>query len=80
MMGGLAATYVTVQTPLKFATSAYSTTLQSILDSIAPGILPLAVVLLVWGYLSKVKRNYFVATLGLTILSLALGCLGVIGG
>lgn len=80
MMGGLASTYVTVSTPLKFATSAYTTTLQSILDSIAPGLLPLAVVLLVWGYLAKVKRNYFVATLGLTILSLVLGCLGVIGG
>lgn len=80
MMGGLASTYVTVSTPLKFATSAYTTTLQSILDSIAPGLLPLAVVLLVWGYLAKVKRNYFVATLGLTILSLVLGCLGVIAG
>ncbi len=80
MMGGLASTYVTVQTPLQFATSAYSTSLQSILDSIAPGLLPLAVVLCVWGYLSKVKRNYFAATLGLTIISLVLGCLGVIGG
>lgn len=80
MMGGLASTYVTVSTPIKFVTSAYTTTLQSILDSIAPGLLPLAVVLLVWGYLAKVKRNYFVATLGLTIISLVLGCLGVIAG
>lgn len=80
MMGGLASTYVTVQTSLQFAASAYSTSLQSILDSIAPGLLPLAVMLCVWGYLSKVKRNYFAATLGLTIISLVLGCLGVIGG
>lgn len=78
MMGGLASTYVTVSTPLKFATGAYSTTLQSILDSIAPGILPLIVVLCIWGYLSKVKRNYFAATLGVTIISLVLGCLGLI--
>lgn len=78
MMGGLASTYVTVSTPIKFATSAYSTTLQSIFDSIAPGILPLIVVLCVWGYLAKVKRNYFAATLGVTIISLVLGCLGVI--
>ena len=63
MMGGLASTYVTVSTPLKFATSAYTTTLQSILDSIIPGMLPLLVVLCVWGYLSK-KRNYFAATVG----------------
>ena len=78
MMGGLASTYVTVSTPIKFATSAYTTTLQSIFDSIVPGLLPLIVVLCVWGYLSKVKRNYFAATLGVTIVSLVLGCLGVI--
>lgn len=77
MMGGLASTYVTVSTPIKFVTSAYTTTLQSIFDSIVPGLLPLIVVLLVWKYLSK-KRNYFKATLGLTIISLILGCLGVI--
>ena len=79
MMGGLAATYVTVSTPLSFAASGFSTTLQSILDSIAPGLLPLAVVLGVWGYLAKIKRNYFVATVGVTLISLVLGCLGIIG-
>lgn len=77
MMGGLASTYVTVSTPLKIATSTYSTTIQSILDSILPGLLPLIVVLLVWKYLSK-NRNYFKATIGLTIASLVLGCIGVI--
>lgn len=77
MMGGLASTYVTVSTPIKFATSTYTTTLQSIFDSILPGILPLVVVLCVWKYLSK-SRNYFKATIGLTIASLVLGCLGVI--
>ena len=77
MMGGLASTYVTVTTPLKIATSTYTTTIQSILDSILPGILPLVVVLLVWKYLSK-SRNYFKATIGLTIASLVLGCIGVI--
>lgn len=77
MMGGLASTYVTVSTPIKFVTSTYTTALQSILDSILPGILPLTVVLLVWKYLSK-SRNYFKATIGLTIASLVLGCLGLI--
>ena len=56
MMGGLAATYVTVSTPIKFVTSTYTTTLQSILNSIAPGILPLIVVLCIWGYLAKSKN------------------------
>ena len=77
MMGGLASTYVTVTTPLKIATSTYTTTIQSIFDSILPGILQLVVVLLVWKYLSK-SRNYFKATIGLTIASLVLGCIGVI--
>ena len=77
MMGGLASTYVTVSTPIKFVTSTYTTTLQSIFDSIIPGLLPLVVVLCLWKYLSK-NRNYFRATLGLTIISLILGCLGVI--
>jgi len=77
MMGGLASTYVTVSTPLEIATATYTTTIQSILDSILPGVLPLVVVLLVWKYLSK-SRNYFRATVGLTIASLILGCLGII--
>ena len=78
MMGGLASTYVTVSTPLAFATESYTTTLQGILDSIAPGLLPLAVVCSVWAYLARVKRNYFMATIGLTVAALALGCAGVL--
>lgn len=78
MMGGLASTYVTVTTPLAFVTENYSTTLQGILDSIVPGLLPLAVVCSVWGYLAKVKRNYFMATIGLTVVALVLGCIGVL--
>lgn len=77
MMGGLASTYVTVSTPIKLTAGTYTTTIQSILDSILPGMLPLIVVLCVWKYLTK-SRNYFRATLGLTIISLILGCLGII--
>lgn len=78
MMGGLASTYVTVSTPLAFATESYTTTLQGILDSIAPGLLPLAVVCSVWAYLARVKRNYFMATIGLTVVALILGCVGIL--
>jgi PTS system mannose-specific IID component len=76
MMGGLASTYVPVSTPLKIA-STQILQLYIYSYSILPGVLPLIVVLLVWKYLSK-KRNYFRATVGLTIVSLVLGCLGVI--
>lgn len=78
MMGGLASTYVTVSTPIAFTTGTYSTTLQSIFDSILPGILPLGVVCCVWGYLTKIKRNYFIATIGLTVISLVAGFLGIL--
>ena len=78
MMGGLASTYVTVSTPIAFTTGTYSTTLQGIFDSILPGILPLGVVCCVWGYLTKIKRNYFIATIGLTVISLVAGFLGIL--
>lgn len=78
MMGGLASSYVTVSTPISFAVGTYSSTLQEILDAILPGILPLAVVLGVWGYLAKVKRNYFGVTVALTIIAFVLGALGII--
>lgn len=77
MMGGLAATYVTVSTPITWTVGGAATELQGILDSILPGILPLIVVLLVWKYLRK-NRNYFMAAILVTILSLLLGSLGVI--
>lgn len=77
MMGGLTSTYVTVATPLKIVTGTYSTSVQSIFDSILPGILPLILVSLLWKMLSK-DRNYFKATILTTLVSLALGCLGII--
>lgn len=78
MMGGLAATYVTVSTPLEITLNTFSATVQSIFDSILPGILPLALVMAVWAYLSKVKRNYLVATIGVTIFAMVFGAFGII--
>ena len=77
MMGGLASTYVTVSTPIQWTVGGIVTQLQTLLDSIVPGILPLLDVLLVWGYLRK-HRNYFMAAILVTVISLALGCLGII--
>ena len=77
MMGGLAATYVTVSTPIKWTVAGQTTQLQNILNSILPGILPLLDVMLVWGYLRK-HRNYFMAAILVTVISLVLGCLGFI--
>lgn len=77
MMGGLASTYVTVSTPIQWAVGGQVTKLQDILNSILPGILPLLDVMLVWGYLRK-HRNYFMAAIFVTVISLVLGCLGII--
>lgn len=77
MMGGLAATYVTVSTPIQWTVGTSVTKLQEILNNILPGILPLLDVMLVWGYLKK-HRNYFMAAILVTVISLVLGCLGII--
>lgn len=77
MMGGLAATYVTVSTPIAWTVAGATTELQVILDTILPGVLPLLTVLGVWGFLRK-NRNYFLAAILVTVISLVLGALGVI--
>ena len=77
MMGGLAAIYVKVSTPLAWTVAGSTTQLQSILDAILPGILPLVTVCLVWQFLKR-NRNYFLAAILVTVISLVLGCLGII--
>ena len=77
MMGGLAATYVKVSTPIAWTISGQTSSLQDILDSILPGILPLITVVSVWQFLKK-HRNYFMAAILVTVISLVLGSLGII--
>lgn len=54
MMGALSASYVTLSTPLEFSFSGGSTiVLQDVLNLIAPGLLPLAAVFIIYTYLKK---------------------------
>lgn len=54
MMGALSASYVKITTPLKIsALKGSEVVVQQILDSIAPGLLPLAAVFAIYFYLVK---------------------------
>lgn len=53
MMGAIAANYVNLSTPLSFAAAGGEFVIQDILDGIALGILPLAVVMGIYAYLKK---------------------------
>ena len=80
MMGGLSSSMVSVTTPIQIPTG--DTTAMSvqkdILDAIAPGLLTLAAVLLVYKYLRSGK-SMMKATFWLLGVGLVLGAIGVIG-
>lgn len=80
MMGGLAASYITVSTPLTIVAGDGSFVVQDILNSILKGLLPLLSVIGVYMFLNKSKkgRSYVVATLLLFVIGLVLGALGII--
>jgi PTS system mannose-specific IID component len=79
MMGGLAAGFVKVVTPIFIATGATPLKLQTdVLNKIAPGLLPLGVILFTYWYIQK-GNSMMKAALLLTFLGLLLGAAGVIG-
>ncbi len=80
MMGGLSASMVHVVTPLYIPTAANPALVQSnILDAIAPGILPLVVILGTYKYIMS-GNSITKATLYLTAFGLVAGALGILGG
>ncbi len=80
MMGGLSASMVHVSTPLYIPTSGAPALIQSgILDKIAPGILPLAVVLGTYKFIMS-GNSMTKATLLLTAIGLIAGAIGILGG
>jgi len=78
MMGVLAASYVKVSSPLVWTLSGKPFALQTILDSILPGILPLAAVMGVYFYFEKRGLRVIQALLGLTVILIVLGVLGIL--
>ncbi|UUX33412.1 PTS system mannose/fructose/sorbose family transporter subunit IID [Fundicoccus culcitae] len=78
MMGILAGNYVKVSSTFEFSISGRPFVLQDILDSILPGILPLAVVLGVYWYYTKYGLKVTRALLWLTGILIVLAAVGIL--
>lgn len=78
MMGILAGNYVKVTSSLQFSISGKEFIIQKILDSIAPGILPLAVVMGVYWFYNKKGLKVTPALLWLTLILIILAGIGIL--
>lgn len=81
VVGSMAATRVTIHTPLAVKVGEGVTKIQDVLNSLAPGIIPLAITLLVWWMLKK-KINTVWIIIAIFVVGIAgyyLGILGYIG-
>ena len=79
MMGGLSSSMVNVYTTIQIPTGGTPMSIQTdILDKVAPGLLTLATVLLVYKYLRSGK-SMMKATFWLLGIGLVLGAIGIIG-
>ena len=79
MMGGLSSSMVNVYTTIQIPTGGTPMSIQTdILDKVAPGLLTLTAVLLVYRYLRS-GRSMTKATFLLLIIGLVLGAIGIIG-
>lgn len=78
MMGILAASYIDVSSPLKFAISGNKFVLQETLDKILPGLLPLLVVGGLYFFFEKKGLKVTQALLWLTLVLIVLGALHIL--
>jgi len=79
MMGALSASYVKITSPLKIsALEGSEIVVQQILDSIAPGLLPLVAVFSIYFYLTKKGPRYTTILLSVVVISVVCSLLGVL--
>lgn len=79
MMGALSASYVSISTPLTLSfSSGTDVVIQSILDTVAPGLLPLTVVFTIYWYLRKKGPNYNLILISIVVLSIIASVLGLL--
>lgn len=78
MMGVLAASYVKISSPLSFELSGKTFAIQTILNGILPGALPLLAVVLLYFYFKKNGLKITKAMIWFTIILLVLGLLNVL--
>lgn len=76
MMGVLVASYVNIETSFTWTTFQGEQSLQSLLDSILPGLLPFALTMLVYWYYTRKEFNIMKAVIWVTLL---LGVLAAVG-
>ncbi|MCD8089521.1 MAG: PTS system mannose/fructose/sorbose family transporter subunit IID [Clostridiales bacterium] len=79
MMGALSASYVTLTTPLALTFSGGSTIAlqEEVLDVIAPGLLPLAAIFIIYAYLRKKGPRYTRILLTIVAVSVITAVLGI---
>ena len=79
MMGALAASYISIKTPLEIAVkNSQPIVLQQILDSIVPGLLELVAVFAIYFYMKKKGPNYNIIMGTILVLSVIASVLGVL--
>ncbi len=78
IMGGMAASYVGLTTKITFGSGEETRMLQDILDGIFPKLLPLLLVLGVWGLMTKKKVSPLTMTLILAAFSFIAAYLNII--
>ncbi len=79
MMGALSSSYISISSPLSFTMSAgNSIGVQTILDSIAPGILPLIAVFGIYFYMQKKGPRYNIILIAIVIISVVCAVLGIL--
>ncbi|MGX8708767.1 PTS system mannose/fructose/sorbose family transporter subunit IID [Clostridium sp. KNHs216] len=81
VVGNMAASRVNIVTPIAFNVGQVAVNIQSVLDSLLPGLLPLVATLLVWKLVSKkVKPTYIILILfAVGIVTSLIGALAVSG-
>lgn len=81
VVGSMAASRVTVNTPLAIQVGEGVTKIQDVLDSLAPGLIPLGITLLVWWMLKKKINTVWIiiAIFIVGILGYYTGILGYVG-
>lgn len=78
VIGGWVSAFVWFSTPLAFTSGETTITLQSVLDSLMPNLLPLLFTLLCYWLLKKKKTNPVILMLGVMISGVILYLLGII--
>lgn len=79
MMGSLSSSYITISSPLEITLGAGNVIgVQSILDSVAPGILPLVAVFAIYFYMMKKGPRYNVILISIVVVSVVCAVLGIL--